>query len=209
MIALKTYISFTVAIVVYICLIHEAISATVYFKDGTIEKGSAVWLNDNVVSLSRNGEVWEFTKDEVLLEKTIRENNLNEMTLVPLQEKLPQHTTKKNKQKNVTAKSSQGNKTKDQNQTEIKQPSKVWPNEQQLAEMESYRRFYEEDARKRKAERSSYSSGGYSDTGTIGPVRPIRGTTVSETQRMCAGGCAYLNGTNEQMACYAACTRGN
>jgi hypothetical protein len=57
--------------------------AAVYFKDGTVERGELVWISDDKVSLRKNGELWEFEKNEVLLNKTIKHNRLDEKTVAP------------------------------------------------------------------------------------------------------------------------------
>lgn len=51
-------------------------ASAVFFKDGTKEAGSSVWLEGGKVYLSKAKELYEFSADEVRMEETLKHNRI-------------------------------------------------------------------------------------------------------------------------------------
>jgi hypothetical protein len=55
-------------------------AATVFFKDGSKETGSSVWIEGNSVYLSKAKENYEFSADEVLMDETQKFNRIGKFS---------------------------------------------------------------------------------------------------------------------------------
>lgn len=51
-------------------------AATVFFKDGSKEAGSSVWIEGNSVYMNKSNEIYEFSTDEVQMEETLKYNRI-------------------------------------------------------------------------------------------------------------------------------------
>lgn len=75
---------------VMLAAVYLAVSAglafgapTVFFKDGTKEVGSSVWVENNKVYLNKANEIFEYGIDEVRLDETLKFNKLDAFQAAP------------------------------------------------------------------------------------------------------------------------------
>lgn len=63
-----------VSVLVFSCISHAA--PTVFFKDGTKEVGSSIWMENDKVYLNSGNELYEYSQDELRLDETLKYNML-------------------------------------------------------------------------------------------------------------------------------------
>jgi hypothetical protein len=86
-------------------------AATIFFKDGTKEVGTSVWIEGGSVYLDKANEVYEFSPDEVNMDETLRFNRLGSYAdkAVPLPEVRPRREPAVNRE--ASPKKEPGNKS--------------------------------------------------------------------------------------------------
>jgi hypothetical protein len=70
-------VTILITLVVALCFSSQAFAAaTVFFKDGTKEVGTSVWVDGTTVYLNKSNELYEFSSDEVNMDETSRFNRI-------------------------------------------------------------------------------------------------------------------------------------